>query len=118
REGKAIVRLQTNFLQNQTDPALPELKERLRNQFQFFGDDMMMTGSIGEWAAPLGAGAVWEEAQRLVAEAGWRNENAVQNLAGLTQGVDAYEKGNKQYDITQLRWRRHHGPNLDPEIPT
>ena len=44
-----------NFLQNQNDPALPELKERLRNQFQFFGDDMLMTGSIGEWAAPLGA---------------------------------------------------------------
>ena len=76
REGKTIVRLQMNFLQNQTDPALPELKERLRNQFQFFGDDMMMTGSIGEWAAPLGSGAVWREAQRLVAQAGWRNENA------------------------------------------
>ena len=54
REGKTIVRLQMNFLQNQTDPALPELNERLRNQFQFFGDDMLMTGSIGEWAAPLG----------------------------------------------------------------
>ena len=54
REGKASVRLQMNFLQNQNDPALPELKERLRNQFQFFGDDMMMTGAIGEWAAPLG----------------------------------------------------------------
>ena len=52
-EGKTIVRLQMNFLQNQNDPALPELKERLRNQFQFFGDDMMQTGSIGEWAAPL-----------------------------------------------------------------
>jgi predicted amidohydrolase YtcJ len=50
-EGKTIVRLQMNFLQNQNDPALPELKERLRNQFQFFGDDMMMTGAIGEWAA-------------------------------------------------------------------
>ena len=58
REGRALVRLQMNFLHNQNDPALPELKERLRNQFQFFGDDMLMTGSIGEWAAPLGAGAV------------------------------------------------------------
>ena len=67
REGKTIIRLQMNFLQNQNDPALPELKERLRNQFQFFGDDMLMTGSIGEWAAPLGSGAVWREAQRLVA---------------------------------------------------
>ena len=80
-----------NFLQNQADPALPELKERLRNQFQFFGDDMLMTGSIGEWAAPLGAGAVWRDAQRLVAQAGWRNENSVQNLAGLQQVVEAYE---------------------------
>src|SRR6187397_2514200 len=66
REGKTIIRLQMNFLQNQSDPALPELKERLRNQFQFFGDDMLMTGSIGEWAAPLASGAVWREAQRLV----------------------------------------------------
>jgi predicted amidohydrolase YtcJ len=118
REGKAIVRLQMNFLQNQTDPQLPELKERLRNQFQFFGDDMMMTGSIGEWAAPLGAGAAWEEAQRLVAEAGWRNENAVQNLAGLTQVVNAYEKVNEQHDITKLRWVVHHVPNVTPDLLT
>jgi predicted amidohydrolase YtcJ len=118
REGKAIVRLQMNFLQNQTDPQLPELKERLRNQFQFFGDDMMMTGAIGEWAAPLGAGAVWEEAQRLVGEAGWRNENAVQNLAGLTQVVNAYEKVNEQHDITKLRWVVHHVPNVTPDLLT
>jgi predicted amidohydrolase YtcJ len=118
REGKSIIRLQMNFLQNQSDPELPELKERLRNQFQFFGDDMMMTGAIGEWAAPLGAGAVWEEAQRLVAQAGWRNENAVQNLAGLTQVVDAYEKVNRQYDITNLRWVVHHVPNVTPDLLT
>ncbi len=118
REGKSIIRLQMNFLQNQNDPALPELKERLRNQFQFFGDDMMMTGSIGEWAAPLGAGAVWREAQRLVAEAGWRNENSVQNLAGLQQVVEAYEAVNKQYDITKLRWMVHHIPEVTPDLLT
>jgi predicted amidohydrolase YtcJ len=118
REGRTTVRLQMNFLQNQNDPALPELKERLRNQFQFFGDDMMMTGSIGEWAAPLGAGAVWREAQRLVAEAGWRNENSVQNLAGLQQVVEAYEAVNKQYDITKLRWMVHHVPEVTPDLLT
>jgi len=116
REGRSTIRLQMNFLQNQNDPALPELKERLRNQFQFFGDDMLMTGAIGEWAAPLGSGAVWQEAQRLVAEAGWRNENAVQNLAGLRQVVDAYEAVNKQYDITKLRWMVHHVPEVTPEL--
>jgi predicted amidohydrolase YtcJ len=116
REGKTIIRLQMNFLQNQTDPNLPELKERLRNQFQFFGDDMMMTGAIGEWAAPLTSGAVWNEAQRLVAQAGWRNENAVQNLAGLRQVVEAYEAVNKEFDITKLRWMVHHIPEVNADL--
>src|SRR5262245_8810658 len=116
REGKTTIRLQMNFLQNQNDPELPELKERLRNQFQFFGDDMMMTGAIGEWAAPLASGAVWMKAQRLVAEAGWRNENSVQNLAGLTQVVEAYEAVNKEFNITGLRWMVHHVPVVNNDL--
>jgi predicted amidohydrolase YtcJ len=116
REGKTIIRLQTNFLQNQSDPALPELKERLRNTFPFFGDDMFRTGAIGEWAAPLGSGAVWQEAQRLVAQAGWRNENAVQNLAGLQQVVEAYEAVNRDYPIKDLRWVVHHVPEVNADL--
>ena len=118
REGRTIVRLQTNFLQNQNDPALPELKERLRNQFQFFGDDMMQTGSIGEWAAPLNSGAVWREAQRLVGQAGWRNENAVQNLAGLTQVVESWEAVNREFNISKLRWVVHHVPEVNTDLLT
>ena len=118
REGKTIIRLQMNFLQNQNDPALPELKERLRNQFQFFGDDMLMTGSIGEWAAPLASGAVWREAQRLVAQARWRNENSVNDLAGLTQVVEAYEALNKEFDISGLRWMVHHVPVVNADLLT
>ena len=118
REGRTIVRLQMNFLQNQADPQLPELKERLRNQFQFFGDDMMRTGSIGEWAAPLNSGAVWTEAQHLVGQAGWRNENAVQNLAGLKQVVEAYEAVNRENDITKLRWVVHHVPEVNADLLT
>jgi predicted amidohydrolase YtcJ len=118
QEGKTIVRLQMNFLQNQNDPALPELKERLRNQFQYFGDDMMMTGSIGEWAAPLASGAVWREAQRLVAQAGWHNENSVQDLNSLTQVVEAYEAVNKEFDITRHRWVVHHVPAVTADLLT
>jgi predicted amidohydrolase YtcJ len=118
REGRTTVRIQFNFLHNQADPALPELRARLLNQFQFFGDDMMMTGSIGEWAAPLGAGAAWFEAQRLVAQAGWRNENSVQNLAGLTQVVEAYEAVNREFDITGLRWMVHHVPSVTEDLLT
>jgi predicted amidohydrolase YtcJ len=116
REGHAIVRLQMNFLQNQNNPELPELKERLRNQFPFFGNDMLQTGAIGEWAAPLASGAVWREAQRLVGQAGWRNENAVQNLAGLRQVVEGYEAVNREFDITKLRWVVHHVPEVDADL--
>jgi predicted amidohydrolase YtcJ len=128
REGKTFIRLQMNFLHNQGNiPALgglenqlPELKERLRNQFQFFGDDMMMTGSIGEWAAPIGAGAVWFEAQRLVAQARWRNENSVGSLAQLAQVVDAYEKVDAEFasqgGIRDLRWMVHHVPFVSTEL--
>ena len=116
REGATTIRLQMNFLHNQNDPELPELKERLRNQFQFFGDDMLMTGSIGEWAAPLSSGAVWFEAQRLVAEAGWRNENSVGNLAALTQVVEAYEAVNQEFGITDLRWMVHHVPEVNDAL--
>lgn len=115
-EGRTIIRLQMNFLQNQSDPQLPELHERLRNQFPFFGDDMMQTGAIGEWAAPLGSGPVWMEAQRLVGQAGWRNENAVQNLAGLRQVVEGYEAVNKEHDITKLRWVVHHVPEVNADL--
>jgi len=118
RERKTFIRLQMNFLQNQNDPALPELKERLRNQFQYFGDDMMMTGSIGEWAAPLGSGAVWRDAQRLVAQAGWHNENSVQDLNGLRQVVEAYEAVNKEFDITPHRWVVHHVPAVTADLLT
>jgi predicted amidohydrolase YtcJ len=116
REGRAFIRLQMNFLHNQNDPELPELKERLRNQLPFFGDDMLRTGAIGEWAAPLASGAVWREAQRLVAQAGWRNENSVQNLAGLRQVVDGYEAVNKAFDITALRWMVHHVPEVTTDL--
>ena len=115
REEKCIVRLQTNFLQNQSDPALPELHERLKNQFPFFGNDMMMTGAIGEWAAPIGAGSVWMDAQRLVASYQWRNENAVSNLAQLVQCADAYEACDAEFGIKNLRWVVHHVPQVSTD---
>ena len=118
REGKTIVRLQMNFLQNQNDPALPELHERLRNQFQFFGDPMMMTGSIGEWAAPIGSGNVWREAQRLVGQYQWRNENAVGSLAQLQQVVEAYEAVDQEFGIKGLRWMVHHVPFVSNDLLT
>jgi predicted amidohydrolase YtcJ len=115
-EGKTSIRMQFNFLHNQSDPNLPELTERLNNQFQFFGDDMMMTGSIGEWAAPLVPRNVWEEAQLRVGKARWRNENSVQTLAALQQVVEGYEMVNAQFPIKDLRWMVHHVPFVNADL--
>src|SRR6266480_3332598 len=118
REGKAFLRLQINFLHNQgyipelgdLDHQLPELRERLKNQFFFYGDDMLRTGAIGEWAAPFATPsnangyAVWYESQRLVAKAGWRNENAQGSVAGIEQVVSTYEAMDREFGIRDLRW--------------
>lgn len=118
RQKRTFIRLQMNFLHNQSDPALPELNERLRNQFQFFGDDMLMTGAIGEWAAPIGAGQAWADAQRLVAQARWRNENSVGTLAQLEQVVQAYEACDRDFGIRDLRWCVHHVPFVSADLLT
>jgi predicted amidohydrolase YtcJ len=149
-EGKAFVRLQMNFLHNQGYIAghdrpgqpvpdlggqLPELRERLKNQFQFFGDDMLRTGAIGEWAAPFVASTsanqngylVWLEAQRLCAKARWRNENSQGGVANpaspndadqanIEQVVSTYEMMHQEMiaagfpdGIRSLRWGLQHG---------
>ncbi len=132
REGKTSVRLQINFLHNQAfiaalgdlDHQLPELRERLKNQFPFFGDDMLRTGGIGEWAAPFATPAnandyaVWYEAQRLVAKARWRNENAQAgsptSSANIEQVVATYEAMDQEFGIKELRWGLQHADFATP----
>ncbi|MDH3250093.1 MAG: amidohydrolase family protein, partial [Acidimicrobiia bacterium] len=121
-DGNDFVRLQTNFLHNQgynadlggLENQLPALRERLKNQFPFFGDELFRTGGIGEWAAPFAGPsnpdgyAVWYEAQRLVAQAGWRNENSPRNEAAVQQVVETYEVMDAEFGITDLRWGAQH----------
>jgi predicted amidohydrolase YtcJ len=130
-EDRTLIRLQINFLHNQGfiaghgdfDHQLPELRERLKNQFPFFGDGMVRTGGIGEWAAPFALPpgdnyAVWYEAQRLVAKARWRNENAQAgsptSSANIEQVVATYEAMNAEFGITDLRWGLQHADFATP----
>ena len=129
RQGTAFVRLLINFLHHQgfipalggLDKQLPELRERLKNQFPDFGDDMVRTRGIGEWGAPFAtpsnpdAYAVWLEAQRLVAEAGWHNENAQATTAGIEQVVTAWEAMDAEYGIKDLRWGLQHADLATPD---
>jgi predicted amidohydrolase YtcJ len=134
-EGRAFVRLQMNFLHNQgfivelgdLDHQLPELRERLKNQFQFFGDDMLRTGAIGEWAAPFVSSTspnqdgyrVWLEAQRLCAKARWRNENSQAGTPTSTDNIEqvvaTYEAMDAEFGIKDLRWGLQHADHATPE---
>ena len=117
KDGNTIVRLQMNFLHNQNDIALPELKQRLLNQFQLFGDDMLMTGGIGEWGAPGdGIGPVWLEAQRVIAQAGWRNTNRTIALNTLEAIVTGLETVASEFDFSDLRWTVHHVQVATPAL--
>lgn len=127
-ENKAFVRLQMNFLHNQGYIAalgdlanqLPELRERLQFSQQFFGDDMVRTGGIGEWGAPFVAPsnadgyAVWYEAQRLIAKARWRNENAQANNPNIETVIQAYEAMDAEFGIKDLRWGLQHVDQATP----
>ncbi len=128
QENKAFVRLQMNFLHNQgyiaalggLDQQLPELRARLANSQQFFGDDMVRTGGIGEWGAPFAAPsnadghAVWYEAQRLIARARWRNENAQSNNPNIETVIQAYEAMDAEFGIKDLRWGLQHADQATP----
>ena len=117
RQGRAFIRLQTNFSASQNDPQLPMLRERVKNQFPFFGSDMLMTGGIGESAAPGdGVGEVWLAAQKLVAEARWRSESHALTLANLENEVAGYEKVHAEFPIGDLRWVVSHVPFATPDL--
>jgi predicted amidohydrolase YtcJ len=79
-EGALINRIRLNFLHMETDAATPELAARLANVFPNFGDDVLKVVGIGEFTAGASpiigeATEVWQNGTRLVAAAGWRNEN-------------------------------------------
>jgi predicted amidohydrolase YtcJ len=76
-QGLGIVRLRINFLHMEGNVDTPELVQRLKNAFPFFGNDMVKTGGIGEFIAqgvnPATAPQFLEAAKR-VAAARWRAE--------------------------------------------
>ncbi len=134
-EGKMTNRIWINFLHLETDPLTPELMARLLNAWNDFGDDMVRVVGIGEFTAGpfLEPGTPqWFHGTRLVADAGWRNENHSLNFPAPLFPVpgpldwkviiDGWQKvhndvvaaGNPD-GITKLRWVLAHVPFIDQE---
>ncbi|KAI1849653.1 hypothetical protein JX266_004602 [Neoarthrinium moseri] len=115
-DAKGIVRLRINFLHMDDTLDVPTVQQRLLNTFRFFGNDMIRTGSIGEFiTANYTGGPVFEEAARRIARAGWRLEvHSLTNTDFQTQ-IQAFENINAQQDITDLRWVVAHVPQITEE---
>jgi predicted amidohydrolase YtcJ len=122
-QGKGTVRLRINFLHMETVDALPELEQRLKNAFQFFGGDMVKTGGIGEFIAQgTQVPGRFLEAARKVAKANWRAEvhslgrraNAGSPPPDFEQEITAFETVNTEFPgvVGNRRWVIAHVPGI------
>lgn len=130
-EGKIFNRIWINFLHMETDPLTPELRARLLNAFNDFGDDMVRILGIGEFTTGtlfFAGTPVWLDGTRLVAMARWRNENHTLgfNIGGIPDWkliIDGWQTVHDEVSalpgledgITNLRWVLAHVPFIDTE---
>jgi len=125
-QGKGIVRLRINFLHMEADQNTPELVQRLKNAFPFFGDDMVRTGGIGEFIAQgTNAASPFQAAALKVAQAHWRAE--VHSLgrrqtpasapADFEQEIMGFEAANAAVPgvVRDRRWVIAHVPGITQE---
>jgi predicted amidohydrolase YtcJ len=100
-QGKGKVRLRINFLHMETDDTTPELVQRLKNAFPFFGGDMVKTGGIGEFIAQgTTVPGRFLEAARKVGRAGWRAEvHSLGRRASPTSPPPDYEQEITAFEI-------------------
>jgi predicted amidohydrolase YtcJ len=125
-ESKGIVRLRINFLHMESDQNTPELAQRLKNAFPFFGDDMVRTGGIGEFIAQgTSAASPFKSAAEKVAQANWRAE--VHSLgrrqtptsapADFELEIMGFEAANEKFPgvVRDKRWVIAHVPGITQE---
>ncbi len=117
-EGKAFVRVRIFFLSMDHNPDVPLTTARVLNAFSNFGDDMVRSSGIGEFATswPL-FGAVFPTnyvaALSKVAERGWAFQQHSLSLAEDQFIASSFETVNKTTPIAGLRWSDAHVPLID-----
>jgi len=125
-QGKGTVRLRINFLHMETDQATPELVQRLKNAFQFLGNEWVKTGAIGEFiAAGTNAASPFNAAALKVAAAGWRAEvhslgrrqTPTSNPADFELEIMGFEAANTAFPgvVRDRRWVVAHVPGITQE---
>ena len=118
REGKMTTRLRVFFLTMDTRPEVPILSERLRNDFNGFGDDMLRIAGIGEFASswPLFGQPTptnYQAALSRIAKEGWAFQQHSLSPAENELTVSTFEAVNKTTPIANLRWSLAHVGTVD-----
>jgi predicted amidohydrolase YtcJ len=118
REGKMTARLRIFFLTMDTRPDVPILAERLRNELNGFGDDMMRVSGVGEFASswPLFGQKPPENytaALSRIAKEGWAFQQHSLSAAENELTVSTFETVNKTTPIKDLRWSLAHVGSVD-----
>ena len=117
-EGKVSVRVRIFFLSMDKNPDVPLTTQRVLNAFSNFGDDMVRTSGIGEFATswPLFGNPFptnFVNALTIVAQRGWAFQQHSLSLLEDQFTVGAFETVNKTTPIANLRWSVAHVPQID-----
>jgi predicted amidohydrolase YtcJ len=122
RERKMSMRLRIFYLTMDKENSIPLLTERVLNSFPEFGDDMMRTSGIGEFATnwPL-FGTVppppnYLTALQFVAKHGWAFQQHSLSPAEDQLTVSTFEAVNKETPIAALHWSIAHAPRIDKPL--
>lgn len=118
RAGQLTTRLRIFFLTMDTRPEVPLLSERLRNDFNRFGDDMLKISGIGEFASswPLFGQpppANYRAALSAIARQGWAFQQHSLSPVENELTVSAFEAVNETTPIADLRWSLAHAGSID-----
>jgi predicted amidohydrolase YtcJ len=102
-------------------PGNPQVRDVLDNQMFDFGDDMVKTTGIGEhivdWplesAVPLGD--EYYQAVRVIAQHGWQLMEHSFDERNHAARADVWERVNREFPITNLRWTIDHVNTIEPK---
>jgi hypothetical protein len=121
QQGRLTTRLRVFFLQMDQGTDFPMTRERVLNQFDRFGDDMMKVSGVGEFATSwslfgkVEAPPNFVPALKFIAARGWAFQQHSLSLAEDKVVAAAFEEVNKQTPIKDLRWSDAHVPHIDQE---
>jgi hypothetical protein len=117
-EGNVSVRVRIFFLSMDNTAAVPLTTQRVLNAFSNFGDDMVRSSGIGEFATswPLFGNPFptnYTAALTIVAQRGWAFQQHSLSLAEDQFSAGTFESVNNSTPIADLRWSVAHVPAID-----